>query len=254
MATKNTAQKPPKPTRAEKKLIRAAKRKKFFETWRQMGQAFNMTRKKDRRFLPYLVIAVIGGAAVAYVVAMLISGSKTLIPIPIAVIVALVAGLFVFNRRVQAMTFAEADGTPGAAAWVLQNQLRGDWKREDAVAANAQFDAVHRLIGRPGIVLVGEGAPTRVRGLIAQEKKRIARIAGETPIYDIVVGSADGEVPLSKLNLKLNRLPRNLTKSQVSELDKRLQALGGRRPPLPQGPMPAGAKMRNVQRAARRRT
>ena len=100
------------------------------------------------------------------------------------------------------MTFPQADGTPGAAAWVLQNQLRGDWRREDAVAANTQFDAVHRLIGRPGIVLVGEGSPQRVRGLIAQEKRRIARVAGETPIYDIVVGNGEGEVPLAKLNLR----------------------------------------------------
>jgi hypothetical protein len=152
------------------------------------------------------------------------------------------------------MTFQQADGTPGAAAWVLQNQLRGDWRREDAVAANTQFDAVHRLIGRPGIVLVGEGSPQRVRGLIAQEKRRISRIAGDTPIYDIVVGNGDDEVPLAKLNLKLNRLPRNLSKAEVSSIDKRLQALGGRRPPMPQGPMPAGAKMRNVQRAARRHT
>ena len=152
------------------------------------------------------------------------------------------------------MTFAKADGTPGAAAWVLQNQLRGDWRREEAVAATAQFDAVHRLIGRPGVVLIGEGAPHRVRPLIAQEKKRISRVAGDTPIYDMVVGNADDEVPLRKLNIRLNKLPRNLSKTDITALDRRLQALGGRRPPLPQGPMPAGAKMRNIQRAARRHT
>jgi hypothetical protein len=162
--------------------------------------------------------------------------------------------MFIFNRRAQRMTFKQADGTPGAAAWVLQNQLRGDWRREDAVAANTQFDAVHRLIGRPGVVLVGEGSPPRVRGLIAQEKRRIARVAGETPIYDIVVGNGEGEVPLAKLNLRLNRLPRNLSKADVAALDKRLQALGARRQPMPQGPMPAGTKMRNVQRAVRRHT
>jgi hypothetical protein len=253
MATKRAAAKPPKPSRAEKKLARAAKRAQFFETWRSMGQAFNMTRKDDRRFLPYFIIGVVVTAAIVYVAALLISGSVW-IGIPIALVAALAVGMFVFTQRAKKMTFSKADGTPGAAAWVLQNQLRGEWHREEAVAATAQFDAVHRLIGRPGIVLIGEGAPHRVRGLIAQEKKRIARVAGETPIYDLVVGSAEGEVPLSKLNMKVNRLPRNLTKQEVSALDKRLQALGGRRPPLPQGPMPAGAKMRNVQRAARRHT
>ncbi len=116
------------------------------------------------------------------------------------------------------------------------------------------MDLVHRLVGRPGVVLIGEGAPQRVRGLIAQEKKKIARVAGETPIYDFVVGTEEGTVPLRKLNITVNKLPRNLTKTEVTTLEKRLAALGNRRPPVPQGPMPAGAKQRNVQRAVRRRS
>ena len=59
---------------------------------------------------------------------------------------------------------------------------------------------------------------------------------------------------LGKLQRHLLKLPPNLSKEQVSALDKRLKALGAARTPLPQGPMPPGAKMRNVQRAARRRT
>jgi hypothetical protein len=93
-----------------------------------------------------------------------------------------------------------------------------------------------------------------VRGLIAQEKKKVARVAGDTPIYDVVVGTDEGEVPLRKLNGYLFKLPRNLSREQVSALDKRLQALGGGKPPLPGGPMPTGAKIRNVQRTVRRRT
>ena len=67
-----------------------------------------------------------------------------------------------------------------------------------------------------------------------------------------MVGRADDEVPLAKLSGHLMRLPRNLTPAQVSALDKRIAALGGR-VPLPQGPMPQGAKVRNVARTARRR-
>jgi hypothetical protein len=68
------------------------------------------------------------------------------------------------------------------------------------------------------------------------------------------VGTGDGEVPLRKLNTYLLKLPRNLNREQISALDKRLQALGGGKPPLPQGPMPTNAKMRNVQRTVRRRS
>ena len=59
---------------------------------------------------------------------------------------------------------------------------------------------------------------------------------------------------LSKLNKYLLKLPANLSKEQVGTLEKRLSALGGARAPLPQGPMPQGAKMRNVQRTVRRRS
>jgi hypothetical protein len=253
---KSTAGKPPKPTRAEKKAARKASRAQFAETVKLYTQAFGIARKGDPKFLPLFIMIVVLAAAITYAIVLLVTGSIWF-GIPFALLVAVAAGLIFFTRRAQRATFAQAEGTPGAAAWVLENsdrQLRGDWRRETAVAANTQFDAVHRLIGKAGVVLVGEGSPQRVRGLIAQEKKRIARIAGDTPIYDIVVGNGDGEVPLGKLVSALNKLPNNLSKPQIGALDKRLQALGGRRPPLPQGPMPAGAKMRNVQRAARRHT
>ena len=164
----------------------------------------------------------------------------------------LIAAMFVFSRRAQTSAYRQAEGQPGAAAYVL-GQLRGDWHKTDAVAGTAQLDAVHRLLGRPGVVLIGEGAPHRVKPLLAQEKRRVARLAGDAPIYDIVVGRGEGEIPLGKLNTHLMKLPRNLSKEQVVALDRRLAALGAQRTPIPQGPMPAGAKMRNVQRAARRR-
>jgi hypothetical protein len=249
---KTGAGKSPKPTRAQKKQARAEKRQQRRETWKSLREAFKLTRQEDNRFLPYLVIFTTIGAAVGYLVVFLVAGP--IIAIGFGVLGAVVAGMLTFSRRAQRMTYAKADGTPGAAAWMLSNQLRGDWKTEQAIAGTAQLDSVHRLIGRAGVVLVGEGAPHRVRGLIAQEKKKIARIAGDTPIYDVIVGSEEGQVPLRKLNLHVNRLPRNLSKDEVRELDKRMQALGGRKMPLPQGPMPAGAKMRNVQRAARRRS
>ena len=104
--------------------------------------------------------------------------------------------------------FTQAEGQAGAAGWMLQQQLRGDWRLTQAVAGTTQLDAVHRLVGRPGVVLVGEGAPHRLRGLLAQEKKRTARVVGDTPIYDITVGTGEGDIRLSKLNRYLLKLPR----------------------------------------------
>jgi hypothetical protein len=131
--------------------------------------------------------------------------------------------------------------------------MRGDWRVESGVAGTPQLDAVHRVLGRPGIVLVGEGQPQRVRSLIAQEKKRVARVVGDTPIYDIVVGDGEGQVPLRKLSQHVMRLPRNLSAAEVNSLGRRMSALGGSRMPVPGGPLPGGRSMTVSQRQVRRR-
>lgn len=243
----------PKPTRAEKKATRAAKRQKRRETWSNLRQAFTLTRQNDPRFLPYLILFAVLAGAVMFSLVYFLSGSL-IFAIPLTVLAFFLGGMITFSRRAQRSMFTQAEGTPGAAAWMLQQQLRGDWRLTQAVAGTTQLDAVHRLVGRPGIVLVGEGAAHRVRGLIAQEKKKIARVSGDTPIYDVIVGTGEGDLRLAKLSRYLLKLPTNLSKEQVAALDKRLGALAGSRAAVPQGPMPQGAKMRNLQRTVRRRS
>jgi hypothetical protein len=244
----------PKLTRADKKALRAGKREQRRESFRNIKQAFVLTRQADPRFLPVTILWTAAAIAAVYLVVYLITGSIWL-PIPLALVFGAVVAMFVFSRRAQRSMFAQAEGQAGAAGWMLKQQLRGDWRLTEAVAGTTQLDAVHRLVGRPGVVLVGEGAPHRVRGLLAQEKKRTARVVGDTPIYDITIGTGEGDIRLAKLNRYLLKLPANLSKSEVGALEKRLAALGGSRQlGLPKGPMPQGAKMRNVQRAVRRRS
>ena len=151
-----------------------------------------------------------------------------------------------------ANVYKKADGQPGAAGWALDN-LRGNWRVTQAVAGTTQLDAVHRVLGLPGVVLVAEGAPHRVKTLLAQEKKRLARVVGSTPIYDIIIGNGEGEVPLRKLQQHMTKLPRNISRAEVDKLEKGMAALATRGAALPKGPLPQGAKMRNVQRTLRRR-
>ena len=99
----------------------------------------------------------------------------------------LLAAVSIFGRRVQRSVYTKAEGQPGAAAWAL-DQLRSGWRVNQAVAATTSFDAVHRVVGRCGIVLVGEGQPHRLRPLMTQEKKKVARVVGDTPIYELIVG------------------------------------------------------------------
>jgi hypothetical protein len=239
-----------KPDREAKKAARREKRAASKARRQQIWQAFQMQRKEDKALIPWMLGAFL--LAVGVTVGIGVVFDIWLILLPIGIALGILAAISIFGRRVQRNVYAKAEGQPGAAGWALDN-LRGQWRVTPGVAGTTHLDAVHRVIGRPGVILVAEGAPHRVKGLLAQEKKRTARVAGSTPIYDVVVGNEEGQVPLGKLQRHLMKLPRNISAAQMESLEARLAALGSRAAALPKGPMPAGAKMRSIQRTVRRR-
>ncbi len=217
---------------------------------RMIRQAYTLTRRNDPKLPWLMLIAFVAVAGVVELVAILFDAPFLFLPM--AVLLGVLAAMIVFGRRAQGSAYRQVEGQPGAAAWVLEG-MRGDWRVSAGVAGTAQLDAVHRVLGRPGIVLVGEGSPTRVRGLIAQEKKKIARIVGDAPIYAVVVGEEGDQVPLRKLSTHVMKLPRNLSAAEVNSLGRRMAALGGARMPVPGGPLPGGRQMSISQRQVRRR-
>lgn len=216
----------------------------------QILQAFKMQVREDKALIPWLVGAFLLPIVVLFVLGQFLGNQWFMLAIGVILGVLLV--MTVFARRVQRNVYSKAEGQPGAAGWALDN-MRGKWIVKQAVAGTTQLDAVHRVLGRPGVVLVAEGAPHRVKSLLAQEKKRVARVVGKTPIYDVIVGNDEGQIPLRKLQSYITKLPRNMQQSQVDVLEKRLGALANRGAAMPKGPAPQGAKMRNVQRTARRK-
>jgi hypothetical protein len=215
-----------------------------------VSQAYKMTYKNDPKLPWVMLIAFVVVVAVVELIGILLG--SPFVFLPIAVLLGLLAALIVFGRRAQSTAYRQVEGQPGAASWVLEG-MRGDWRVASGVAGTRELDAVHRVLGRPGIVLVGEGNANRVRGLIAQEKRRIAKVVGDTPIYDVTVGDDEGQVPLKKLSAHVMKLPNNLSPAEVNALGKRMSALGGARMPVPGGPLPGGRQMSVSQRQVRRR-
>jgi len=229
-----------------KKEKRAASKARRGQLW----EAFKMQRKEDKALIPWMLGALLVITGVVFGIGFFFGAQWVMLPL--GLVLGALAAMIIFGRRVQKTVYSKADGQPGAAAWALEN-LRGRWKVTPTVAATTQLDAVHRVLGGPGVVLVAEGAPHRVKTLLAQEKKRVSRLVGETPIYDVIIGNDEGEISLKKLQGYLMKLPRNLKPAQVDALEAKLAALGSRGAAMPKGPMPAGTKMRNVQRSIRRR-
>ena len=240
----------PKLDKAAKKEARRAKRAASKARRKQIWQAFKIQRREDKALIPWMLGVFLGAVLVVFGIGLIFDMHWLLLPLGVAL--GFLAAVSVFGRRVQRSVYSKAEGQPGAAGWALDN-MRGQWRVTQGVAGTTHLDAVHRVIGRAGIILVAEGAPHRVKGLLAQEKKRVARVVGSTPIYDVVVGNDEGQVPLKKLQRHLQKLPRNISVAQMDSLEARLSALGTRTAALPKGPLPQGTKMRSVQRAVRRR-
>ncbi len=148
---------------ATRRAERKAKRGQIFE-------AFKMQRREDKALLPIMIGVFLAPVVVAFVAGLFFHLQWALLPL--GAILGVLLAVIVFGRRVQRSVYTKAEGQPGAAGWALDN-MRGRWNLTQAVAGTTQLDAVHRLIGRPGIVLVAEGAPHRVKTLLAQEKKRV---------------------------------------------------------------------------------
>jgi hypothetical protein len=166
--------------------------------------------------------------------------------IPLGVLLGVVAAMILFGRSAQSAQYAAIDGQLGAAAAVLQS-MRGDWTVTPAVSANRTMDVVHRAVGKPGVVLVGEGAPSRIAALVAAEKKKTERVAHGVPVFEFYIGTGENQVPVSKLQGKIMRLPRTLKPAAVSDLNYRLKALAPSMQ-MPKGPLPKGARQAKMPR------
>ncbi|WP_330176169.1 DUF4191 domain-containing protein [Streptomyces sp. NBC_01498] len=209
---------------------------------KQIALTYKMTRRVDKR-----VGLVLAGVGIVTFGVLLAIGFLVGHPVYLGIlgfILAFLAMAIVFGRRAEAAAFGQMEGQPGAAAAVLENVGRG-WSTTPAVAMNRSQDVIHRAVGKAGIVLVAEGNPNRLKGLLAAEKKKMARIVIDAPVHDIIVGDGEGQVPLKKVRTTMLKLPRVLSGPQVTAANDRLRAMGDlmSNMPLPKGPMPKGMRM-----------
>ncbi|WP_323098746.1 DUF4191 domain-containing protein [Intrasporangium sp. YIM S08009] len=166
------------------------------------------------------------------------------------VLFGILAATIVLSRRAEKAAYSQIEGQAGAAGAALTSIRRGWYTDREPVAADvaragdiSSAAMVYRALGRPGVVLVGEGPTGRVQKLLVAEKKRVERVAPGVPVTTIRVGTGEGEVPLPKLASKVQRLKPQITKDEMAMVNKRLKAIGGLRAPLPPGVDPARARM-----------
>ena len=209
---------------------------------KQIALVYQMTKKTDPRIGLILLGVFVVTALVAFGVFFLVPGGWGF-DVVTAVLFGVLAALVVFGRRAQKSQYAQIEGRTGAAAAVL-SQLKRGWKVDPGIAFNRNQDLVHRVVGPPGIVLVGEGNPNRLKTLLANERRKHERVASETPIYEIVAGDGEGAVPVPRLMRHVSKLGRNIKPAEMTDVLQRLRALDANRSniPIPKGPVPTSMK------------
>ena len=150
----------------------------------------------------------------------------------------LLVTVFYFGKIAEKAAYSSISGQVGAAASVL-NAIRGPWFVTPAVGVDKNQNMVHRVVGRPGIILVGEGSRPGV--LLAEQRRAHARFAQGVPIHELTVG--EGDLTISNLQKTVKKISKSLRPAEVTEVRRRLEALPKTALPIPKGPMPQGRKM-----------
>jgi hypothetical protein len=215
------------------------RRQQFFETYR-------MAKKSDPAIGWWVLGTFLLVGAVGFALFWLLPGDGAfgyVIAGIGAFLFGLLGAMIVFGRRAQKAAYGQMEGQPGAAAAALR-MLRRGWKSDVAIAFTRQQDVVHRVVGPPGIVLVGEGNSHRLRQLMTSERRKHERVASEVPIHEVVCGREQGQVPLPKLARHIQKLGRQVKPAEMTDILNRLKALDAQRSaiPMPKGPVPTSMK------------
>ncbi len=214
----------------------------------QIWQVFKITRQQDPLVGWYMLLAFLVTFGVLFIVGLLLDLGW--IFAIFGVMSGILVATIIMSRRAERAAYRQIEGQTGAAGAALTSIRRGWYTDREPVAADVNRPGdftsaavVYRALGRAGVVLVGEGPTGRVQKLLVAEKKRVERVAPGVPVTLMRVGSGEDEVPISKLASKVQRLRPQITKDEMSVVNKRLKALGGMKAPLPKGIDPTRARM-----------
>ena len=215
---------------------------------KQFTETYRIASQTDKRLGLYTLLAFLVGAAVGAGLLWLLPPNdggviKIILTVVGGLLFGAMAALLLFSRRAQKAAYAQMEGRPGAAIAALSTLKRG-WHTDKLVAFNKQQDMVHRVVGRPGIVLIGEGNPNRLRTMLANERRKHERVAADVPVHEVIVGNDEGQVPLPKLTRSVQSLPKAVKPAEMTDILARLKALDATRStiPMPKGPVPTSMK------------
>lgn len=205
---------------------------------KQMVQVYQTTRVHDRKLTPLLLASFIGPVLISVLLAWLIPGnwfSWILWPVT-GLLVGLLLAMILLGRRAEHVAYSQIEGRPGAVGAIIQSALRRSWRGSEVpIAMTRQQDAVYRVIGRAGVVLISEGSLQRTRRISQDEERKLRRALANVPVTHLYVGPDEGGVPLPKLTRALAKLKPALSRAEITAVYNRLGSLQASPVGIPKG-------------------
>lgn len=147
-------------------------------------------------------------------------------------------GMVVMSKRAERNAYIQIEGQAGAVGAVLDSQIRRRWRAQPTpVAVNAKSrEAVYRMIGPAGVVLIGEGSSPKVQQMLDDESRKVLRAVPGVTVHKLRVNVDHGGIRLHALLKSVYKLKKSINKSEVSAVGNRLSALAGNTAlPIPKG-------------------
>ncbi|HUH53430.1 MAG TPA: DUF4191 domain-containing protein [Microbacteriaceae bacterium] len=196
---------------------------------KQMWQVYQTTKTHDRKLTLWLLLSFFGPIIAGVLIAWLTPGNifSWVLWIVTGLLTGLLIGMIVLGRRAEATAYRQIAGRAGAVGAVVQNALRRSWRgSEMPVAINPRTqDAIYRVVGKGGVVLISEGPSNRTKKMKIDEERKVKRVLPTVQVTHITVGPDPDSVPLENLSRRLLKLKKTLSKQEVLAVDNRLTSL-----------------------------
>lgn len=212
---------------------------------KQMVQIYQNTKQYDRNITLILVLCFVAPVALAVVAALVFNNNIfgwILWPLT-GILVGILVVMIVLGRRAESVAYAQLEGRAGAVGAVINGALKRSWRGSEVpVRMTKQQDAIYRVVGRGGVVLIAEGSLSRTKSLTDRETVKLKQALRGVKISTIYVGADEGGVPLNKLARELNRLKPVLNRREIADVYNRLVSLKADPVGIPKGMDPYKAR------------
>jgi len=218
-----------------------AKKNKKPGRMRQLWRIYKITAKNDPTSVWLALLGLLGAVGVGFLIGSLtanigsfsfwlwiVTGSTT----------GLLIAMVVMSKRAERNAYMQIEGQAGAVGAVLDSQIRRRWKAQSApVAVNAKTrEAVYRMIGPAGVVLIGEGSSSRVQQMLEDESRKVSRTVPGVTVHKLRVNADQGGIRLHALLKNVYKLKKSINRAEVTAVSNRLAALAGNGAlPIPKG-------------------